>query len=162
MAAVSCDATFMSNNSRIILNTSKYRRVFSALHDSNYRLLWGSNFAMYLSRWMQMTVLSWFVLNITESPFKVGIVGFCGMAPNLVLGIFGGYLADKLDRKKLLSVTQILNLIAAMAMTFLLVSGIAEYWHAYIAIIFPGLGWALDMPSRKSLMMDLMGSDLME
>lgn len=159
MAAVSCDATFMSNNSRIILNTSKYRRVFSALHDSNYRLLWGSNFAMYLSRWMQMTVLSWFVLNLTESPFKVGIVGFCGMAPNLVLGIFGGYLADKLDRKKLLSVTQILNLIAAMAMTFLLVSGIAEYWHAYIAIIFPGLGWALDMPSRKSLMMDLMGSD---
>ena len=106
-----------------------------------------------------MTVLSWFVLNITDSPFKVGLVGFCGMAPNLLLGVFGGYLADKLDRKKLLSVTQILNLLAAMTITFLLVVGIAEYWHAYVAIIFPGLGWALDMPSRKSLIMDLMGSD---
>lgn len=106
-----------------------------------------------------MTVLAWFVLSLTDSPFKVGIVGFCGMAPNLVLGIFGGYLADNFDRKKLLSITQILNLFAAMTMTFLLLFGIAEYWHAYVAILFPGLGWALDMPSRKSLIMDLMGSD---
>tara|TARA_B100000686_G_scaffold66081_1_gene71221 strand:- start:2027 stop:3202 length:1176 start_codon:yes stop_codon:yes gene_type:complete len=107
---------------------------------------------------MQMTTLSWFVLDKTESPFSVGLVGFFGMVPFLFLGIFGGFLADKLDRKKLIVVTQFLNLIAATVMTLLFIFGSVEYWYAYIAIIVPGLGWSLDMPSRRSLVMDMMGA----
>jgi len=64
---------------------------------------------MYVSRWMQMTTLSWFVLDQTGSPFSVGLVGFFGMVPFLFLGIFGGFLADKLDRKKLIVVTQFIS-----------------------------------------------------
>ena len=105
-----------------------------------------------------MTTLSWFVLDKTESPFSVGLVGFFGMVPFLFLGIFGGFLADKLDRKKLIVVTQFLNLIAATVMTLLFIFGSVEYWYAYIAIIVPGLGWSLDMPSRRSLVMDMMGA----
>ena len=105
-----------------------------------------------------MTTLSWFVLDQTGSPFSVGLVGFFGMVPFLFLGIFGGFLADKLDRKKLIVVTQFLNLVAAVIMSLLLLYGSVEYWYAYIAIIVPGLGWSLDMPSRRSLIMDMMGS----
>ena len=104
-----------------------------------------------------MTTLSWFVLERTDSAFSVGLVGFFGMVPFLVLGIFGGYLADVLDRKLLIAVTQFLNLISAVIMCVLLSLDIVEYWYAYIAIIIPGLGWALDMPSRRSLIMDIMG-----
>ena len=104
-----------------------------------------------------MTTLSWFVLDRTDSSFSVGLVGFFGMVPFLVLGIFGGYLADVLDRKLLIAVTQFLNLISAVIMCVLLSLDIVEYWYAYIAIIIPGLGWALDMPSRRSLIMDIMG-----
>jgi len=106
---------------------------------------------------MQMTTLSWFVLDRTDSAFSVGLVGFFGMVPFLVLGIFGGYLADVLDRKLLIAVTQFLNLISAVIMCVLLSLDIVEYWYAYIAIIIPGLGWSLDMPSRRSLIMDIMG-----
>jgi len=105
-----------------------------------------------------MTTLSWFVLDQTNSPFSVGLVGFFGMVPFLVLGIFGGFLADKLNRKKLIVVTQFLNLAAATVMSLLFIYGSVEYWYAYIAIIIPGLGWSLDMPSRRSLIMDMMGS----
>ena len=104
-----------------------------------------------------MTTLSWFVLDRTDSAFSVGLVGFFGMVPFLVLGIFGGYLADVLDRKLLIAVTQFLNLISAVIMCVLLSLDVVEYWYAYIAIIIPGLGWSLDMPSRRSLIMDIMG-----
>ena len=105
-----------------------------------------------------MTTLSWFVLNLTDSAFKVGVVGFCGMAPLLFLGIFGGLLADKLNRKKLIVMTQFLTLASASVMTLLLLTGTVEYWYAYIAILIPGIGWALDMPSRRSLILDVVGT----
>ena len=105
-----------------------------------------------------MTTLSWFVLEQTRSPFSVGLVGFFGMVPFLVLGIFGGFLADKLNRKKLIVATQFLNLAAATVMSLLFIFGSVEYWYAYIAIFIPGLGWSLDNPSRRSLIMDMLGS----
>ena len=105
-----------------------------------------------------MTTLAWFVLDLTDSAFKVGVVGFCGMAPLLFLGIFGGLLADKLDRKKLIVATQFLTFTASCVMSFLMVFGVVEYWYAYIAILVPGLGWALDMPSRRSLILDIVGT----
>ena len=147
----------MSNFSRIENKATRRLHTFDAFHSLNYRLLWGTNSAMYVSRWMQMTTLSWFVLDRTDSAFSVGLVGFFGMVPFLVLGIFGGYLADVLDRKLLIAVTQFLNLISAVIMCVLLSLDIVEYWYAYIAIIIPGLGWSLDMPSRRSLIMDIMG-----
>jgi len=147
----------MSNISRIENNSSRRLHTFDALNSPNYRLLWGTNSAMYVSRWMQMTTLSWFVLDQTDSAFSVGLVGFFGMVPFLVLGIFGGYLADVLDRKLLIAVTQFLNLISAVVMCILLTFGTVEYWYAYVAIVIPGIGWSLDMPSRRSLIMDIMG-----
>ena len=104
-----------------------------------------------------MTTLSWFVLEKTDSAFYVGLVGFFGMIPFLLLGIFGGFLADKLDRKKLIVLTQFLNLGCAVAMVVLLMFGLVQYWYAYVAILIPGIGWSLDMPSRRSLVMDIMG-----
>tara|TARA_Y100000815_G_scaffold274691_1_gene309654 strand:+ start:263 stop:1507 length:1245 start_codon:yes stop_codon:yes gene_type:complete len=106
---------------------------------------------------MQMTTLSWFVLEKTDSAFYVGLVGFFGMIPFLLLGIFGGFLADKLDRKKLIVLTQFLNLGCAVTMVVLLMFGLVQYWYAYVAILIPGIGWSLDMPSRRSLVMDIMG-----
>ena len=107
----------MSNNSRIHTKNIRNIHTFDSFKNGNYRLLWGTNISMYVSRWMQMTTLSWFVLDQTGSPFSVGLVGFFGMVPFLFLGIFGGFLADKLDRKKLIVVTQFLNLVAATIMS---------------------------------------------
>ena len=130
---------------------------FQAFHTPSYRLLWPANFASYTSRWMQMTLLAWFVLDQTDSAWKVSLVGFFSMAPLLVLGLVGGILADKVDRQRTLLATHAINLVAALAMTTLLFSGREAYWHAYIVILATGAGWALDNPARRSLVLDLVG-----
>ncbi|MDA0769862.1 MAG: MFS transporter [Chloroflexi bacterium] len=130
---------------------------FDAFVNPSYRWLWTSNFFSYISRWMQMTMLAWLVLQLTDSPFKVALVGFFGMGPMLLLGIVGGLLADKSDKRKLLMITQTANLIAAIIMAGLLFTGNIVYWHAYIVMMVSGTGWALDMPSRRSIVIDLLG-----
>ncbi|MCH8205849.1 MAG: MFS transporter [Chloroflexi bacterium] len=85
------------------------------------------------------------------------VVGAFGFAPTLLLGVIGGLLADRMDRKRLLMITQSMNLAVTVAMTVVLFTGRVEFWHAYIVIFANGVGSALDMPSRRSIVLDLMG-----
>ncbi len=104
-----------------------------------------------------MTLLIWLVLDMTGSPFLVALVGFFGMIPLLLFGAFGGVLADRVDRRKLLISTQFINLVAGVVMLVLLLTDIAQYWHSYIVVLVSGLGWAFDMPARRSMVMDVTG-----
>ena len=141
-------------------NVQKVRlpRTFRAFQDRNYRLLWPANLLGYMSRWMQMTLLSWLVLVLTDSPWRVALVGFFGMAPMLILGLVGGLLADRLNRKRLLVSTQLAGLTASLVMLALLSLGWERFWHAYVVMAVSGASWALDMPSRRSLIHDMLGS----
>ena len=130
---------------------------FHAFQNPSFRLLWPANFASYTSRWMQITLLAWFVLDLTDSPWRVALLGFFSMAPLLVLGLIGGVLADRVDRQKMLLATQATNMLVALAMTVLLMTGREVYWHAYIVVLVIGAGWALDNPARRSLILDLVG-----
>ena len=136
---------------------------FDAFLNPNYRLLWVSNFFAYISRWMQMTMLGWFVFEETGSAFLVTLVGFSGMGPLVVLGVFGGVLADRLDKRKLLLGTLFANLLAATGMAALIFSDLllstdmVQYWHAYLVMLVGGIGWGLDMPSRRTIVLDVLG-----
>ena len=79
------------------------------------------------------------------------------MMPFLIIGLFGGFLSDNFNKKHIIVTTQIINLINAGIMTFLLYLKLTEYWHAYICISVVGIAWALDMSSRRSLVLDLLG-----
>lgn len=128
---------------------------FDAFRTHSYRMLWPANFFAYISRWMQITLLSWLVLELTDSPFYVALVGFFAMVPLLLFGAFGGVLADRVSRRKLLIISSSSNLMLSLAMLVLLMSGREEFWHAYVVVLFTGLAWALDMPARRSLVYDL-------
>ena len=136
---------------------------FDAFLNPNYRLLWVSNFFAYISRWMQMTMLGWFVFEETESAFLVTLVGFSGMGPLVVLGVFGGVLADRLDKRKLLLGTLFANLLAATGMAALIFTDLilstdnVQYWYAYLVMLVGGIGWGLDMPSRRTIVLDVLG-----
>ena len=132
-------------------------RIFDAFKNRSYRLLWPANFFSYITRWMQMTLLAWLVLVLTSSPWNVALVGFFGMVPMLLLGAIGGVLADRVDRHRLLLVTQVLSLLCAVAMTILLQTDEIRFWHTYLLIFISGIGWALEMPSRRLAVHDLIG-----
>ena len=130
---------------------------FDAFRHPGFRLLWPANFFSFICRWMQMTLSMLLVLELTDSPFRVALVGFFSMIPLLAFGAFGGVLADRADRRKVLLASQVANMCAAAAMCALLVMGIAQFWHAYVVVFVGGLGWAFDMPSRRSIVMDIIG-----
>ncbi|MFL2803896.1 MAG: MFS transporter [Dehalococcoidia bacterium] len=132
---------------------------FSAFTNRNFRFCWASNISLYISRWMQMTTLSWFVFDQTESAFMVSLIGFFGLAPLMFFGLFGGVIADFFNKKILIIVSQIITFSGALAMTFLLLFDLLQLWHVYVAIFIPGISWALDMPSRRALVMDILGSN---
>jgi MFS family permease len=87
------------------------------------------------------------------------------MVPMLFLGVFGGVFADRINRKRLLVFTQSANFVATLVMTLFLFAEVAmgreivAYWHAYVILLTSGVGWALDMPSRRSVVLDLLGRD---
>lgn len=147
----------MSQRSLLTPRSRGMPRTFDAFRHRSFRLLWSANFFSYISRWMQMTLLVWLVLELTDSPFFVALVGFFGMAPLLLFGVFGGVLADRVSKRKLLLATQTVNLVASLGMIALLLSGRTEFWHAYVAVFITGLGWAFDMPSRRAILPDLIG-----
>ena len=128
-----------------------------AFGHQSYRRLWLSNLVSNMSQMMQMTLLVWFVLERTDSPFLVALVGTFSFAPTLLLGVFGGLLADRVDRRRLLITTQSVNLVAALTFALLLNTDLVEIWNAYVIMFVVGIGWALDSPSRRSIIHDLLG-----
>jgi MFS family permease len=133
------------------------KRTFQAFANRGYVRLWLANFLLYTSRWMQMTLMAWLILDLTDSPFLVALVGFFSSAPMFLLGLVGGVLADRVHRQRLLSLTQGTNVTSSFMLTLLLSTGAVQVWHAYIAILITGACWALDTPSRRAVIYDLLG-----
>jgi MFS family permease len=133
------------------------KRTFQAFANRGYVRLWLANFLLYTARWMQMTLMAWLILDLTDSPFLVALVGFFSSAPMFLLGLVGGVLADRVHRQRLLYLTQGTNVTSSFTLTLLLGTGAVQVWHAYIAILITGVCWALDTPSRRAVIYDLLG-----
>ncbi len=129
-----------------------------AFADHGYLRLWISNFLSYTPRWMQMTLLAWLTLELTNSPWLVALVGFFSTMPMLFLGLLGGVLADRCHRQRLLVGLQATNVAASLFLTIMLLTGTVQVWHGYLMIAVAGASWALGMPSRRALIIDLLGT----
>lgn len=125
---------------------------------AGYPRLWCANILSYTPRWMQMTLVAWLVLELTDSPWLVALVGFFASTPMLFLGLVGGVLADRTQRKRLIVFLQGMNVAVSLIMTLLLASGAIQVWHAYTAICLNGVAWALGFPARRALIFDLLGT----
>ena len=105
---------------------------------------------MYVARMMELVALSWLVLELTDSPSRVALVGVSRMLPMFLLGLVAGSLADRFSKIGVLVSVQILNLVVGCIVLALLVSGNIEVWHVYPAIFLTGTGWTLDFAARRS------------
>ena len=133
------------------------KQLFRAFENRGYVCLWLANCLLYTSRWMQMMLLAWLVLELTNSPWSVALVGFFSSAPMFLLGLVGGMLADRVHRQRLLIVSQGTNVAASLTLTLLLGTGTVEVWHAYMTMLISGACWAIDTPSRRAVIYDLLG-----
>ena len=108
---------------------------------------------------MEATLLTWLVLEMTDSELNVALVGVFGWTPLLTLGVVGGALADTTNRKRVFATTLAVNLATVAALAVVLAMDRVQVWHAYAAVLVTGLCYALGMASRRSLIHDIVGRD---
>jgi len=126
-----------------------------ALRVADYRRLWSGSGMTFLARWMDIAVLSWLVVQITDSPFLVSLVSFARIAPFLFAGPFAGLVADRFDRLLIIRVTRVCLAAIAGVFAALLATDALGLWHIYALVTLGGAIWAFDAAARRSLMPDL-------
>ncbi len=137
------------------------RRGFASLGVRNYRLYWSGQVVSLMGTWMQQVSLPWLVLALGGSPFQLGIVAALQHGPALVLAPFGGVVADRVDKRRLLIATQLAAAAQALVLFLLTVSGIVEIPMVIGMALWLGIVNAVDMPVRQSLAPDLVPRDLL-
>lgn len=125
-------------------------RGFGALRHRNFRLYWSGQVVSLVGTWMQSVSQPWLVLELGGSAFQVGTVIALQFAPALFLAPFGGVLADRLDKRGLLLVTQVLAMLQAATLFGLTFAGVVEIWHIQMLALTMGMISAFDMPVRQS------------
>ncbi len=131
---------------KLIVRAFRYR---------NYRLFYSGQGISLIGTWMQRIALSWLVYRLTGSAFLLGVVGFASQIPASVVAPLGGVLADRVNRQRFLIVIQILAMIQAFILAFLVLTNNIAFWHILVLSIFLGLIHAFDIPVRQSFIIEI-------
>ncbi len=130
-------------------------RVFAALRYRNYRLYWFGQIVSLVGTWMQSVSLPWLVLLLGGSPIQLGAVLALQFAPSMVLAPLGGVLADRVDKRRLLMVTQSVAMLQATILFVLTAFGAIQIWQVMLLALGLGIVNAVDMPVRQSFAAEL-------
>jgi MFS family permease len=135
------------------------RVTFAALSIPNYRRYIGGQSISLIGTWMQMTAQSWLVLTLTHSATALGVVVALQTLPVLLLGPYGGVIADRVDKRKMMIALQSAMGVQALILGLLTVTGAVEVWEIGVLAAVLGLNNAFENPSRQSFMLELVGPE---
>ena len=134
-----------------------WRTTFSSLSVPNYRLYFTGQSISLAGTWMQMTAQSWLVLVLTHSSTKLGLVVALQTLPVLLLGPYGGVVADRVDKRKLMIVLQIAMGCQALALGLLTVFGVVRFWEVCLLAVILGLNNAFENSARQAFVREMVG-----
>ena len=126
-----------------------------ALRHRNYRLFFGGQGTSLVGTWITRIATSWLVYRLTGSLLLLGIVGFCGQIPSLILAPFAGVLVDRWNRHRILVVTQVLSMLQSFALAGLALANIITVNDILALQIFQGVINAFDVPARQSFVVEM-------
>src|SRR5579875_2028285 len=133
--------------------------MFRSLRVRNYRLYASGQLVSLTGTWMQRVAQDWLVLELTNSGTALGIVTALQFGPSLLLGLWGGILADRGDKRRLLLATQSGLAAVALVLGLLDLAGVVQYWHVLLLATALGLIAAVDTPIRQSFVVEMVGRD---
>ena len=136
---------------------STLRESFSPLKIRNFRIYLGGQAISMVGTWLQMTAQSWVVWELSHSATALGVTMMLSSLPILLLGPWAGVWADRLDRRKLLIVTQIGAMLLAFILALLTQTGLVQLWHVYLLSALLGIITAVDFPAQQTFLGDLSG-----
>lgn len=121
-----------------------------ALGHRDFRLFWCGQLVSLIGTWMQSVGQSWLVLELTNSPFRLGLIGALQFGPILLFSFVSGAISDRVRKRRLLLGTQAALMLQALTLAALVWSGHVQFWHVALLAALYGLANTLDMPSRQS------------
>jgi MFS family permease len=129
---------------------------FEAFQESDYRRFWTAQFISNVGSWMQAVAQGWLVYRLTDSAFLLGFVGFASSIPSLVLMLPGGVLADVLDRKRVVAVSQIAQTLAALWLAIAIYVHHITIWQIVAAALVVGIAQSFSAPAWQAMVVDLL------
>lgn len=136
-------------------------RTFGSLQIRNYRLFVSGQLVSMTGTWMQTVALGWLVLRLTDSGVAVGVNLALQFLPMLLFGLWGGLLADRFDKRRILIRTQAAMAVLAFILWALTISGGAQLWMIYTITFLVGMMTVIDNPARQSFVTEMVGRDLL-
>lgn len=135
---------------------------FPALSHRNFRLFWFGQCVSLIGTWMQNIGQSWLVLQLTNSALKLSFVSTIQFLPMMFFALYAGTLVDRFPKRKMLIFTQSSLCLLAVILASLTYFKVVQYWHVLVLALLLGIVNTLDMPTRQSFFVELVGrEDLM-
>jgi MFS family permease len=136
--------------------------MFASLRVRNYRLFASGQVVSLSGTWMQRVAQDWLVLNLSHnSGTAIGLTTGLQFAPVLLFGMYGGVIADRYNKRRVLIITQVVMGALALALGLLDLSGAVQLWHVYALAFALGIASAIDAPVRQSFVTELVGPSLL-
>jgi MFS family permease len=123
----------------------------------NYRLYFLGFGTSVVGTWMQTLGQAWLVLQLTPDPFILGLVVACQGIPVAALGLFGGVITDRMDKRRLILMTQVTMLVLALGLGTLTLTGLVQVWHIALFALATASVFAIDMPARHAFISEMVG-----
>ncbi len=131
------------------------RHALRSFKHRNFRLFYLGQFVSLSGTWMQSLAQAWLIYRLTGSGLLLGLASAATLAPSLVFGLYGGVLADRFSRRRLLIAAQVLAMLQALALAALTLAGLVEAWHILVLALLLGVVQALELPVRHSFVASL-------
>jgi MFS family permease len=135
------------------------RITFAALAIPNYRRYFAGQSISLIGTWMQMAAQSWLVLTLTHSAPTLGLIIALQTLPVLLFGPYGGVVADRVDKRRLMVILQIAMGLQALVLGLLTVGGVVHLWEIGVLAALLGLNNAFESPARQAFMLEMVGAE---
>lgn len=133
--------------------------MFSSLKIKNFRIYWLGMLISLVGSWIQVVAQSWLVFRLTNSVFLLGVVGFLGSIPVFILSLFGGVVADRINKRNILILTQFTFMVLAFLLAALTQMRLIRPSHIMFIAVLNGIVMAFDAPARQAIVVELVGKE---
>lgn len=134
---------------------------FASLANHNFRMLWLGQLGQAMAMWSEQVARNWLTWQLTDSATAIGLVNLFRALPLITLGLLGGVVADRFDKRKTLIIIQVWSLSIYVAMAVLVLTGAIRLWHIYVTAFLLGAGMAMNQPVRTSFIPQLLEGKLL-
>jgi MFS family permease len=137
-------------------------QLLRAFRHRNFQLFFSGQIVSLTGTWMQSIAEAWLVYRLTGSSAMLGIAAFASQAPVLLFGTIGGAVADRIDRRRIIVMTQTVSMILPLTLAALTLTGTVRVWHVLALASILGIVNAFDIPARQAFLVEMVGrEDLM-